>query len=92
MYHVYNDTASGVVWVFNQVSLGGGETVMENLRLRNGFEIRQQLRLGISMGIMGSSLQIYFKTIARRWVNLIVFLMLERSIKIINLIALFKIF
>ena len=62
----------------------------ERWSLRNGCRINQQLRSSISMGILGFSLQICFKRIARRKVNLRVFMVLELIITIIKLRGIFK--
>ena len=58
--------------------------------LRNVFGIRHKIRSIISMGIMAYSMYLCFKSVLGRKVNIIVFLVLERSIRILNLRGVFK--
>ena len=41
---IYNDAASGLIWVENQVSLGASETIMGKERLSSGYTTPLALR------------------------------------------------
>ncbi len=53
---IYNDAASGLIWVENQVSLGANETVWERLVLNNGCGINVSPKSNIIMVITEFSL------------------------------------
>eukprot|EP00956_Cyclotella_meneghiniana_P037258 scaffold136161_cov36-Cyclotella_meneghiniana.AAC.3 len=55
---IFVDAATGIVWVENQVSLGGGETVMAKIRFEEWlWEHKLVLKSPICIAIMVCSLQ-----------------------------------
>ncbi len=62
---IFQDAATGIIWIECQVSLGAGETVMSKVVLRNGYGKWLLLKSNICTVIMESLLRICSVMIAK---------------------------